>query len=111
MAAQNRRYINKMRRDTIERSHRVRSGYNGYAESDIPPETEEIPESDAVEEMVSHLQSKPPDRIRGKNISGIIEELLGSFDKDTLLIAALMLLLMKEGCDKRLIIALGYILV
>ncbi len=39
-----------------------------------------------------------------------MSSLLGRLDSDSLLIAALLVLLMKEGCDKRLILALGYIL-
>lgn len=34
-----------------------------------------------------------------------------SMDRDTILTAALLLLLIKDGGDKRLIIALGYILI
>lgn len=51
----------------------------------------------------------------GKNITGVISEVLGNIlsgdlDSDRLLIIALMFVLIKEGADKTLILALGYIL-
>lgn len=110
MAMQNRRYINKMRRDAIGRSYRAGKKCGSYTESDIPPDASDICDSAADDEKTVQPEPKPPDRIRFKNKSGILEELLGSIDKDTLLIAAMLVLLMKDGGDKRLIIALGYIL-
>jgi len=47
---------------------------------------------------------------KGKSPADLFGEIAGSLDADKLLIAALLLLLMKEGGDKRLILALGYIL-
>ncbi len=41
---------------------------------------------------------------------GMLSELAGGLDADKLLIAALLLLLIKDGGDKRLILALAYIL-
>lgn len=110
MAVQNRRYINKMRRDAIGRSHSIGKRCGSYTESDIPPDMMDVCDSAADEEKTVQPQAKPPDSIHMKNKSGILEEVLGSIDKDTLLIAAMLILLMKEGGDKRLIIALGYIL-
>lgn len=110
MAVQNRRYINKMRRDAIGRSRRTGKGYVGCSAGDIPPDAVDVHCRTADEEKDVQPQPKPPDCIPTKNGSGILAELLGSVDKDTLLIAAMLILLMKEGGDKRLIIALGYIL-
>ncbi|MBR4626181.1 MAG: hypothetical protein IKO47_00495 [Ruminococcus sp.] len=42
--------------------------------------------------------------------AAILSELAGGLDGDKLLIAALLLLLLREGGDKRLVLALGYIL-
>ena len=51
---------------------------------------------------------KRKEQDRGRNV---LEELLdGPIDGDKLLIAALILLLIREGGDKKLILALGYIL-
>lgn len=45
------------------------------------------------------------------NTKGIIDRILGSnLDSDKLLILALMFLLVKDGADMKLILALGYIL-
>ena len=45
------------------------------------------------------------------NFSALLGKLMpGSIDSDTLLIAALLLILMKEGGDIKLVLALGYIL-
>ena len=43
-------------------------------------------------------------------LSRLAEEIFGSpFDSDKILVAALILLLLKEGADPKLILALGYI--
>ena len=47
---------------------------------------------------------------RAKTPADIFGDIAGSLDADKLLIAALLLLLMREGGDMRLILALGYIL-
>lgn len=48
------------------------------------------------------------DEKKGNDIlSGLLS---GSIDRDTLLVAALLYLLIKEGGDMKLILALGYIL-
>lgn len=58
--------------------------------------------------------SDRPDKFAVKNKGGLnnlIEEFLGGgIDDDKLLIAALLYMLIKEGADIKLIIALGYIL-
>jgi len=54
-------------------------------------------------------ENKPSSSGAGSPLS-MLSELAGGLDSDKLLIAALLLLLMKEGGDKRLILALGYIL-
>lgn len=48
------------------------------------------------------------DEKKGNDILGGL--LSGSIDRDTLLVAALLYLLIKEGGDMKLILALGYIL-
>ncbi|HAE51942.1 MAG: hypothetical protein J6I55_08790 [Ruminococcus sp.] len=46
-----------------------------------------------------------------KGISGILNKILSDGkDPDKLLIAAIILMLIREGADKKLIIALGYIM-
>lgn len=70
----------------------------------------------------SHEDKAPESiRITGKNMSvkktenqlaKLAEELFGSSaDTDKLLVAALILLLLKEGADTKLILALGYIFI
>lgn len=46
----------------------------------------------------------------GKGQSDLLNDIISGLDADKLLIAALLLLLMREGGDMRLILALGYIL-
>lgn len=110
MAVQNRRYINKMRQDAIRRSREMREQALERSDRDIPPDdTEtEIPEQEEIKS-----QPPPPTKQSVKNSLGsLITELIGNpIDSDKLLIAAILLMLMKEGGDKRLILALGYILI
>lgn len=59
--------------------------------------------------------SKKNKQTMGKNIPNVLSEILGNIlsgdlDSDRLLIIALMFVLIKEGADKTLILALGYIL-
>ncbi len=51
----------------------------------------------------------PPTKVPSDSGS-IIDKLLGDTDSDKLLILALMFLLIREGADMKLILALGYIL-
>jgi len=73
------------------------------------------------QEMYSRSQLSPnntnPDKVSSDKNEEInkgnclLNELFGgALDSDKLLIAALMLLLLREGGDKKLILALGYIL-
>ena len=48
--------------------------------------------------------------VKERTPADIFSDIAGNIDADKLLIAALLLLLMKEGGDMRLILALGYIL-
>lgn len=106
MAVQNRRYINKMRQDAIRRSREMSGPMLGSADSDIPPDRLKSNISDSGEKISD--QSKQPSK---NPLGGIIDEIFGgALDSDKLLIAAILLMLMKEGGDKRLILALGYIL-
>jgi len=95
MAGFDRRQVNRMRQEAIRRSKEMysRAGLN-------TPKTEE------------NLSQSPqlPGPAKDK-LSGLIDELFGgSLDGDKLLIAALLLLLIREGADIKLILALGYIL-
>lgn len=106
MAVQNRRYINKMRQDAIRRSREMSGPMPGSADSDIPPDRMKANIS-APDDEISHKSKQP-----SKNpLGGLIDEVFGgTLDSDKLLIAAILLMLLKEGGDKRLILALGYIL-
>lgn len=84
------RQINKMREDAIRRSREMHSR---AVQNDAPP-----PE-------ITIDPSAPP-----KKDADIISSLLGGIHElDRLLTAALMLLLLHEGADKKLLLALGYI--
>mgnify|MGYP003304406506 CR=1 FL=1 len=60
MAMQNRRYINKMRRDAIGRSYRAGKKCGSYTESDIPPDASDICDSAADDEKTVQPEPKPP---------------------------------------------------
>lgn len=111
MAVQNRRYINKMRQDAIRRSREMRKQASVRADRDIPPDDTETEIPETEDEI--RPQSPPPTKQSVKNsLSSLITEFIGNpIDSDKLLIAAILLMLMKEGGDKRLILALGYILI
>lgn len=65
--------------------------------ADIPPSLDNI--------------STPRPSDSGMSLNNIIESIIGnSPDSDKLLILALMFMLIKEGADMKLILALGYIL-
>ena len=76
----------------------------GAGNSDIPPQEKTLPEMKPEEP-----KNKPSQR--RKNAPSLLSGLLpDGIDRDTLLIAAILLLLLKEGGDIRLVLALGYIL-
>lgn len=78
-------------------------GRNGNRAVDLPPEkNESCVHKDEIP------VSKPK---RNELLEKILEEFWdGKIDSDKLLIAALLYMLIKEGADIKLIIALGYIL-
>ena len=88
------RRINSMRQDAIRRSQEMHSR---AVRGNAPEGT-----VNGITELKTQTQ--------GKNAAGLLSEITGSLDGDKLLIAALLLLLMREGGDIRLILALGYIL-
>ena len=95
MAVYDRRNMDRIRRDSIIRSQEM------YSQSMPRPETGA---GDSSENR--NIKRKEKDRVHN-----VLEELLdGPIDGDKLLIAALILLLIREGGDKKLILALGYIL-
>ncbi|MGN0575404.1 MAG: hypothetical protein ACI4J2_05170 [Ruminococcus sp.] len=113
MSVYDSRQINKMRQDAIRRSQEMhrRSMVNtahysqGSRKSpDLPPvqqEKKEIPETPKNNQPVQRV-NQPPE---------ILNRLFdGKIDSDKLMIIALMILLLKEGADMKLIIALAYIL-
>ena len=75
------------------------------AAADFPPHT-------SVCEKAIDKSHESGEQKSGKDLfGGIIEEFLdGGIDSDKLLIAAILYILIKEGADIKLIIALGYIL-
>lgn len=110
MAVQNRRYINKMRQDAIRRSREMAEQASERADRDIPPDNTETDIPECEDEIKP--QSPPPKQSVKNSLGSLITELIGNpIDSDKLLIAAILLMLMKEGGDKRLILALGYILI
>ncbi len=93
MAVYDRQNLDHMRREARERSYVMHSRSqsspnNTYTDEGAPGKDDE----------------KKKDRT-------VLDEFLGGkLDKDKLLIAALLFLLLREGGDKKLILALGYIL-
>ena len=95
MAVYDRRHMDRMRREAIVRSQEM------YSDPMPQPEKKEIPAAE-----IKNSGRREQDKVRR-----IFDELLGGpIDSDKLLIGALMLLLLREGADKKLILALGYIL-
>lgn len=113
MSVYDSRQINKMRQEAIRRSQEMhrRSMVNtahysqGSRKSpDLPPVQQEIKE---IPEMPKNNQSVQ----RGNQPSEFLNRLFdGKIDSDKMMIIALMILLLKEGADMKLIIALAYIL-
>ncbi|MCM1008717.1 MAG: hypothetical protein NC485_12495 [Ruminococcus flavefaciens] len=108
MAVYNNRQMNKMRQDAIRRSQEMysRSAVNSSHYSEDSREDTAPPAENKSD------KNKPSEKKQsGMQLNKFLEDFLGdSIDADKLLIAALIWLLIKEGADKKLIIALGYIL-
>lgn len=65
---------------------------------------------DKAPEKVRIVEEKTAAQPTENQLSRLAEEIFGSsLDTDKLLVAALILLLLKEGADPKLILALGYI--
>lgn len=116
---------NKMRREAARRAREMQqrvhpampSGYrqpSPYA--DYPPEPSE---SEPIPLQQSRQQNLPPPRRNGMSFrSGLPQlnpmEILSRFDGDSMLILALMAMIYKdggkEGCDRKLLMALAYLL-
>lgn len=74
--------------------------------ADLPPDTLK------TENTASNSETKADNSTQKHIFDGLIDEFLdGGIDSDKLLIAAILYLLIKEGADIKLIIALGYILI
>lgn len=109
MAMPDSRQMNRMRQEAIRRSQEMHrrsvvnaSHYSEGSSIDEPPvqisPESDVPDSDKMKNQPNHL-------------NGLLDGIFGgNLDTDKLLIAAILLLLIKEGADKKLIIALGYIL-
>ena len=73
--------------------------------ADLPPDIYE------KENTASNSNNRPDNNAKKHIFDGLIDEFLdGGIDSDKLLIAAILYMLIKEGADIKLIIALGYIL-
>ena len=103
MAAYNRGQPGGMnRRNMYNRSAVSSSHYSQNSREDKAPETSEKSDEKPDEKNIE----KPMEN----QISRLAEQISGSaLDTDKLLVAALILLLLKEGADPKLILALGYI--
>ena len=76
--------------------------------ADLPPQRkcEEVYEKECINEKQDVKSEKEK-----KVLEGLVDEFFeGGVDSDKLLIAVLLYMLIKEGADIKLIIALGYIL-
>lgn len=117
MAMYDSRQMNKMRQYAIRRSHEMyrRSSVNTehFSQGQAKSDEHEKPAGKHEYEHESK-PSLPPVTVRSnekKDISGLLRNIFGEkLDSDKLLIAVLILILAKDGADKKLLIALGYIL-
>lgn len=117
MAVMDSRQMNRMRQEAIRRSQEMHkrsvvnaSHYSQGSEQkgDRPPENNSSPKSEKnsrTPETVNVRKKKEP------QLSDIIDSFFqGKLDGDKLMILLLMIILIKEGADLKLILALGYIL-
>lgn len=107
MAELDRRQMNRMRQDAIRRSKEMHrksavssSHYTGGGDArDVPADSEVMPGKESA------------DLRKNDSLNEMLKGLLSEgIDADKLLIAAVLLLLLHEGGDRKLLIALGYIL-
>ncbi len=105
-----------MRRDAERRAMQMRQRmpvgtYKRYSEraaSEPAPESERVQESERPQK---HEEKPKPQQKSGfpLNILGNLGN-LGSFDSDTMLILAILAMLYKDGGNKKLMMALAYLL-
>lgn len=121
MAVYNNMQMNSMRREAIRRSNEMHGrsmvntshysqGHHKTSEKESPAEIKQTEDKAAAS-----LKSQPRPISASLKNNNLIAELLSSFsdrkiDSDKLLIMALIIILIKEGADMKLILALGYIL-
>ncbi len=87
----------------FDNSRRYSNEY--FRRADIPP----VKQNNISEPLLSDFQNK--EKTTMDSLKQIIENIIGkSPDSDKLLVIALIFLLLKEGADMKLILALGYIL-
>lgn len=95
------------RRNMYSRSAVSSSHYSQNSREDKAPETVASIET---AENIETAEKKPTEKQMQNQLGRLAEEIFGSaLDTDKLLVAALILLLLKEGADPKLILALGYI--
>ena len=91
--------MDRMRADAIRRSQEMYRKSGGNIEQPLPAVSESAEKPLVISEKKS------------SDINSILNDILGNgIETDRLLIIALLFLLIKEGADIKLIIALGYIL-
>lgn len=96
--------MNRMRQDAIRRSREMHRGTAGS----LPPFGNV--KADRPHEHNNYSGKNAIGHGKG-GLNSLIDDILGGgIDDDKLLIAALLYMLIKEGADIKLIIALGYIL-
>lgn len=97
MSVYDSRRVNRMRQEAIRRTQEMRA--------------RSAPAASAASSPVTPSKDTPLKKSNDK-LKGLLGELIGDgLDADKLLIAALLLLLIREKADKKLILALGYILI
>lgn len=104
MAIFDEQQLNRMRQEAIRRSQEMHSrAAPASPAGDLPQSPAGIPRAED-----GGSSSRPKQDI----LSGILGDIFGGgLDSDKLLIAALLILMIKEGADIKLILALGYILI
>jgi len=90
--------MNRMRQDAIRRSQEMHRRAAHY------------PQSERGDSRPSQEMGTSEVRTAHSGQNSILGGLAGDHDADKLLTAALLLLMLREGSDMRLILAIGYIL-
>lgn len=116
MAMMDSRQMNRMRQEAIRRSQEMHKrsmvSASHYSQGSSP--SGDLPPKDKLTESEQNEIKTEPVRIKSKNesqLSELIDSIFqGKIDSDKLMILLLMIILIKEGADLKLILALGYIL-